>query len=1052
MMEIISGIVQHLAVLVSTVGVFVLIRKEQTKASSYLLMANVACLLLNFGYLLVLSSTTGGEGLLAYKVEYLGNVMFYLFFILFLTTYFGRKISEWPFYIWMCLEGLQLSLVWFAERPKKLSEQFKKLEDMGNMVFEDIEFTENAAHGLVRTVIQKGIVYEIRYAMISMLLLCCLLFTIYVICRSRSKREKSNYRVLGCAELIILASLVLEQTTDLTFNVVPVSAAAAITLIIFSVIRGQFHVEDMGREWLFEDMKDVFIVVDNGYGFVDANAAAMETFPSLKYCVTGSALPCEVRPLFMEKEKEIEIHERRHYKKLVPIEDKGVVKGYGVLLTDVHDQHILMEELKAQKVKAEEANEAKSAFMSTMSHEIRTPMNAIVGMTDILLRSPLPEREKEYMTNIKSSGEALLSIINDILDFSKIESGKLEIIEEKYDLMSTLNDLSMIFLNRIAEKPVELLFDLDKDLPSKYFGDGLRIRQVIINLVNNAIKFTEEGCIRLKIEQEKREGEQIWLRFRVIDSGQGIKQEDIERLFASFEQVDKQKNKHKEGTGLGLSISRQLVELMGGSIRVTSEYGKGSEFSFVLPQKVLKEEPAAALKDSEVKVISGCMKNDWSGNMLEELCRMYGQKFIPHDDAHSQKVDYFFTDQIYQIPQECWESFREQGTTVCVVQNPMVDASWDQDAVIINKPLYTANFCQVLNNETVRPESVQEKLMCFMAPQAKILLVDDNEMNLKVALGLLEPLKMQFTVATDGKQALEKIQKETFDLVFMDHMMPVMDGIEAVKCLRQMEGEYYQNLPVIALTANAVSGAKEEFLQAGMNDFAAKPIRLKEICKLLHKWLPKDKIQQGEEPAAVAEVQPEADFSIEGLDVSEGILNCGTKELFLNLLGDFHDMIDWKSELIETYLQEGKIRDYTIEVHALKNTARMIGAMKLSADFYRLEQKGNQNLTEELEAETLEVLKLFRSYKPILEPYAGAEEQKKEVDKEVLVGLLLKVKNDMDVFDIDGADEAFRELERCELPESMGTQMMQLKAYMADVAMEQVMELAQQMAYEVASL
>lgn len=1048
--DIFTYSIQCAGMIVPLIGIIAMLKREQTKVSTYLLLTNIGCLIINAGYLLVISSQNAREAQLAFKIEYLGNVMFYFFFILFLISYFGKKVPNIVLTFWIMVEGSQVVALWGERRDFSM--------------FEQLQFLTGDVLGIMRAELKNGVIYEIRYALVAFILLGFLGFTLFKMFRMKETIEKGNLGRLAGAEFVVMSSLIVMQVFDFEYDLVPLSASCAIFSIILGVIRGEFHVEDIGRSWLFEDMKDAFIVVDRDYCYLDSNASAKRYFPELYFVVKSDSIPKLLLQIFQQEEEQFVLHDRHMVKKVVPIEQKGVIEGYGMLISDVHEQHLLMEELMQAKERAESANEAKSAFMSTMSHEIRTPMNAIVGMTDIVLRSELPDREKEYLTNIRSSGEALLSIVNDILDFSKIESGKLEIIEDDYAPMSMLNDLSMIFLNRIAEKPVELLFDIDKRMPVKLHGDSLRIRQVIINIVNNAIKFTDSGYVKLSMEILQMDEEDILLQFRVKDTGQGIKEEDMARLFGSFEQVDKEKNKYKEGTGLGLAISKQLVELMGGQITVESVYGQGSEFTFTIPQQIVHQVQAAEIKGEPERItVGGRMRSSYAQEMLKQLIDTYELTYSDcnFECVREHKIDYFFTDQMNLVSDDLLEHMKSNGTKLCVVQNPMTDATWDKEAVIINKPLYTLNFCQVLNNESITFERAEERVLKFTASEARILIVDDNEMNLKVAKGLLEPLKMQIDTAGDGKQALDKIQKNTYDMVFMDHMMPVMDGVEAVKLLRNMEGEYYQKLPVIALTANAVSGAKEAFVAAGMNDFVAKPIRIKEICAAIRKWLPQEYLQENnlsengglqENPGCEMEQRSgnvtEPELTIEGLDVAEGLENCGSKELFLSLLGDFYKLIELKAVKIEKCLADGLIRDYTIEVHALKNTARMIGAMQLSADFYRLEQLGNQEDTESLLRETPAVLELYRSYKPILKPYAASEAEKKVVDKALVIEVLLKIKDAMDCFDLDGADAALKELEEYQLPEHLQDKMELLRAYVADVAMEDVMQLTEEMAAE----
>lgn len=618
-------------------------------------------------------------------------------------------------------------------------------------------------------------------------------------------------------------------------------------------------------------------------------------------------------------------------------------------------QDLLLSEKKKQQ--AISAKEAEEKFLANMSHEIRTPMNAIVGMTEILLRGDLTAEQKEYLENIKSSGNALVSIINDILDISKIEAGKMELVDDVYATRQMMSDIDKIIRTRIGDKPIELICDIDKSVPDRLYGDGLRIRQIIINLANNAVKFTDSGRITITMKAQETADERIAVSVSVADTGQGIKKEDIKRLFGAYEQVDALKNKGKEGTGLGLTISSQLVEMMGGKLEVQSEYGKGSEF--------------------------------------------------------------FFT--IYQDPVSA-------------------DMEWKQE--------------------------VLDDIMHFTAPQAKVLLVDDNEINRKVALGLLEPLRIQIDTAVNGKNALDMIVQNRYDLVFMDHMMPVMDGVEATRRLREMEGEYYQKLPVIALTANAMKEAQKLFQDAGMNGFVAKPIVMKQICQAIRQWLPEEMIQvaamdeatgsdlvsvvkdsavsdnvvktdelsQTESAASAEEI-----LQIEGIDVEEGIKNLGSKEFLLELLGDYCNLIDSKALKIEKYLADERIKDYTIEVHALKSSSRLIGALDLSGQFRYLEDLGNAEDIEKIQEETPKVLAHYREYKTYLAPYAARYEmEKKEVPKEEILMYLRGIQEAIEGFDLDTADAAMEKLEECRLPEECIPLMEKLRPLFADVAMEDI--------------
>ena len=481
---------------------------------------------------------------------------------------------------------------------------------------------------------------------------------------------------------------------------------------------------------------------------------------------------------------------------------------------------------------ANRANESKSAFLSNMSHEIRTPMNAIVGITDIMLRTKRDPAEERYLLNIKNSGTALLSIINDILDFSKIESGKMTVVNDNYSFYSMLDDLSLIFWNRIGDKKIELLYDIDINMPDYIYGDAIRVRQLIINIVNNAIKFTDEGFVRLSVKVGKIEGNDIELFISVADSGQGIKEEDMPKLFSSFEQVNTKKNHSKEGTGLGLAISKQLINMMGGEIGVDSEFGKGTTFSFNIHQSITDKTVMPNYDDLKQalseKKIAVAVKDEMLEASMRQLFATLG---VSVADSVLDKADYdiCFTEES--------EINHISATTKYILVNPYDDIADRDSGIIFSKPLYISNLYGAIVEGKNDADVVEEKEEQITFEGKKILLVEDNAVNTKVALLLFKPLMMEIDTAQNGQVALEMVQKKHYDLVFMDHMMPVMDGVEATLAIRKLGGDYYTNLPIIALTANAISEAKDVLLSAGMNDITTKPISMDNVIGILKKWL-----------------------------------------------------------------------------------------------------------------------------------------------------------------------------------------------------------------------
>ena len=846
------NVIQLIGILVPFVGCVSLIRKISSRASMYLLLANLGCLIINASYMLLLQSMTFEGALNALKMEYFGNIVFYLMFGLFLWTYMKMKPYKWAIALvsfWCIFDVIFLLLIWTGDRL--------------HLVFQELDFERHEQWGLVMLKATPGICYMIYYCIICMIVFCSLIYIIVRMFLVEIASERNNLAKLAGSQFVIGASLILMLLFNFSFDIVPICASTSILSIIISIRRNEFFgIKEVGREWVFDQMSDAFIIVDELYGYLDSNSYAKKVFPELNSKRKNAIVSGELLTIFLNDEKIQQINGKYYNKKIMEMREKGRISGYSLLLADITEQYELMERVREEKERADEANQAKSAFVSNVSHEIRTPMNAIVGMTQLLLRRELPKQEKEYLLNIQNSGNALLAIVNDLLDMSKIESGKMELVDEEYDFMSMLSDLGMIILNRIGGKPVELLFDIDPDIPAKLYGDALRIRQIIINLMNNATKFTEEGYVCLTVKVKQIDSEDIELFLSVKDSGQGIREEDISKLFGTFQQVDTKKNHHKEGTGLGLSISKQLVELMHGSIGVTSEYGKGSEFYFTIHQRIIDKTRAAQITDGQQAVIIGGMKNPAANGLLRKMAGEYRLTYM-EDIMAAAKTEvpvFYFTDRYGGLGGEEQGKLTELDAVVCSMVNPMAENELPEGMLTMNKPLYSYNFCNFIENREDASENIREKTpdekeaskeepqdseelsVEFKAPEAKVLVVDDNEINRMVAEEMLKPLQMQIETASDGKRALEMIQDKKYDLIFMDHLMPVMNGIEAVKALRQMEGVYYRKVPVIALTANTAKEQREEYVQAGMSDYLSKPIDMEDIYKIVKKWIP-DKIQ-----------------------------------------------------------------------------------------------------------------------------------------------------------------------------------------------------------------
>ncbi len=674
----------------------------------------------------------------------------------------------------------------------------------------------------------------------------------------------------------------------------------------------------------------------------------------------------------------------------------------------------------------EMVSKMKSDFLANMSHEIRTPMNAVIGMAEMALREEMTPEARGYIRQIKSSGQALLTIINDILDFSKIESGKMDIMEESYEPMSLMNDMVNIIMTRMGKKDVEFILDIPAELPVKLYGDMIRIKQIIVNLMNNAVKFTDHGQVRLQLEYRFLEEDVIQLQVAVKDTGHGIKPQDKDKLFRSFQQLDSKRNRNIEGTGLGLAICKQLLSLMGGDIRVESEYGKGSEFSFRIPQRVVKGDPSVLPVEEETHAML-LVANRY---VKEQLKKDMGQlgvdcRWLEHERELEQwevlDNSYLFVEQ--SLFTDYVQGFLKRNENLAGVLMVNFHSSMQyaiSNLRVVKKPLYPLNLASILTGEQIEDEFDQEESdgFGFIAPEAEILIVDDNAINLTVAEGLLEPLQMKVDTALSGKEAISRVSQKNYDLIFMDHMMPEVDGVETTHIIRRFYDEYAE-VPIIALTANAVSGTKEFFLKEGMNDFVAKPIEVKVIVSKLQHWLPPEKIKKGVgglNPQKKEREKEASDLDIQGLDTKAAMELLGSEKLFWAALKDYYRVIDRKCEMIKQFETEERWKDYTIEVHALKSASRQIGAMELADGAERMEEAGNARDGEQIHAFTDEMLAKYRWHQDILKKIFSQEAEKKKsgekkIAGETLADMFRRMWDALEELDSDEMEAVLQEME-----------------------------------------
>ena len=706
-------------------SVYIIVARKNTEKASFMVVVIVCSIMNLLGYLFELTSTELSAIMVAIKFQYLGKAFSGTFLLLTFGRYYKWGLPNKLMYMFWGIDIIMYIIICTA--------------DMHTFFYTSIDTI--TVDGNVFIVVGKSPLYLAFMAyMLSQILLFAWL------CYRQEKRDLGRERVVAVtlvtasivACFMVVASLTINKTN---YDFVPIiMALLTVTISILIKKYGLFTTMDMAKENLITNINEGVIVKDALGNFSYANPMAHEIFPELS-TIEKHNIGKIVEPLLTSADEEVCVNDMYYQVQSSDLFEGKTFAGQIITLFDVTKLHEDAKNMERLKDEADNANQAKSKFLMNMSHEIRTPINAVLGMDEMILRECSDPTIIEYANNIKSAGETLLGLVNDVLDLAKIESGKMHLIEVDYRIKDVIKSIINTMSLKMSEKGLSFLVEIDKEIPSVLHGDEMRLKQIIMNLLSNAYKYTREGYVKLILTGEKNNG-CCKLRVDVVDSGIGIRDEDLSKLFESFERMDEKKNRTIEGTGLGLSITNNLLNMMGSRLMVDSVYRQGSTFYFELEQKIIDEYPIGDINKADRKVNS---------------------------------------------------------------------------------------------------QSEMEKT--FTAPNAKVLVVDDNSINLAVMKGLLKKTRMQVETALSGMDCLEMIKSTQYDIIFMDHLMPEMDGVETLTKIRNFKLHKNVDTPIIVLTANAVSGAREKYLEYGFSDYLTKPVDVKMLEESIIRFLPKEKIE-----------------------------------------------------------------------------------------------------------------------------------------------------------------------------------------------------------------
>ena len=846
---------------------------------NYHILSTMTTAIVNFGYWQLAMSHNLEEALLANRIAYLDGTFLTLFIFLAVAQFCRIRVPTWMITAMSVAGFVVLGLSYTG--------------GYSTIYYSNVSIIRR--HGVTFLVTQDGPAHILYTCLIVVYVVIDLGVMVYAF-RNKNKVSYINTFFLLATELFCMAVYAIESLTACEIQLLPFAYVLNMALLFVLFRRTNLYDLSINAEHIREERREYGYVSFSRHGkYIGSNDVARKYFPELEHLLMDHRIPPKEEFLYKEfgdwvTHLDSNTGKTRYYTRndrilkcrlsYFTMGKQSHIQGYLIEISDDTNQQLHIQELNEMARKAEEANLAKSTFIANMSHEIRTPIHAVLGMNEMIMRESSEPQIRVYAGNIKKSGNLLLSLVNNILDYSRMEQGNQKLQLVTYETGKLLSNALDVIRLQTNNKNLRLEVFIDEHLPVKLIGDDLKFQQILFNLLTNAVKYTNEGYVRLCVSQKERLGDSVSITVSVEDSGIGIRKEDIAHLTNAFCRVDEKRNRNIEGAGLGLSIASQLLQQMGSQLMIDSEYGVGSIFSFELVQQIADA--------TELGPFSSVSEED---------------------------------------------------------------------------------------NETPLPVTPR-----FTAPEAKILVVDDNQMNRFVFQGLLKYLKVQVTFAESGKECLSTIATQHFDLIFMDHLMPELDGIKTLHIMKKRSGHLCTDSKVIAVTANAYPDARDFYLKEGFDDFLEKPVEGKQLEAIIYQYLPQnliwfaDNYSEGNtslsDKAAIPSIPVASDTLLKeqlsrmGIDVAKGLSYASDDwSFYLEVLKCFIEEYEDKRDLLLTckknLSEDSHFETFTNLTHQLKGESRGIGHMELGEKFYQLEMASRAHQKDTIAALFQDTLDLW---------------------------------------------------------------------------------------------